>query len=170
MPVAVNVSGSSLTETRFVGRVLPLLHDRGLSPSLLTLEITEQHVIDDAGRVAEALWPLREAGVRISLDDFGTGFNSLTSLHDLVVDELKLDRSFVSALTVDARARALVRSIVTLARDLGIDTVAEGVQEHDELTILAEVGCTYAQGYLISKPVKASAIPSLTKATPPAPR
>ncbi|MCS5718125.1 bifunctional diguanylate cyclase/phosphodiesterase [Herbiconiux sp. CPCC 205763] len=165
MPVAVNVSGSSLTESGFVNQVLPLLHERGLSPALLTLEITEQHVIDDADRVASALSPLREAGVRISLDDFGTGFNSLTSLHDLVVAELKLDRSFVSALTVDARARALVRSIVSLARELGIDTVAEGVQIPEELTILAEVGCTRAQGYLISKPVPASAIPPLTETT-----
>lgn len=78
MPVAVNVSGSSLAESGFVDRVLPLLHERGLSPTLLTLEITEQHLIDDADRVAAVLTPLREAGVRISLDDFGTGFNSLT--------------------------------------------------------------------------------------------
>jgi diguanylate cyclase (GGDEF)-like protein len=156
--VAVNVSGDFLTEPGSTDRVLPLLHERGLAPSLLTLEITEQHVIDDADRVAAALEPLRAAGVRVSLDDFGTGFNSLTSLHGLDVDELKLDRSFVSALTTDARARALVRSIVGLARDLGIETVAEGVQCEEELTILAEVGCTSAQGYLISKPVPAGAI------------
>jgi EAL domain-containing protein (putative c-di-GMP-specific phosphodiesterase class I) len=156
--VAVNVSGDFLIEPGSTDRVLPLLHERGLDPSLLTLEITEQHVIDDADRVAAALAPLRAAGVRVSLDDFGTGFNSLTSLHGLDVDELKLDRSFVSALTTDARARALVRSIVGLARDLGIETVAEGVQCEEELTILAEVGCTSAQGYLISKPVPAGAI------------
>jgi diguanylate cyclase (GGDEF)-like protein len=159
--VAVNVSGDFLTAPGSAGHVLPLLAERGLPPSLLTLEITEQHVIDDPDRVAAALTPLRAAGVRISLDDFGTGFNTLTSLHDLVVDELKLDRSFVSALTTDARARALVRSIVGLARDLGIETVAEGVQCQEELTILAEVGCTSAQGYLISKPVPADAIPRL---------
>nr|WP_181035725.1 GGDEF domain-containing phosphodiesterase [Clavibacter michiganensis] len=164
MGVAVNVSGSSLNRTGFVDRVLPLLHDRGLSPALLTLEITEQQVIDDAERVGEALSPLREAGVRISLDDFGTGFNSLTSLHGLVVDELKLDRSFVSTLTADARARALVRSVVGLARELGIDTVAEGVEDNDELSFLAEIGCVYAQGYLISPPVPADAIPAFAGA------
>ncbi|MCS5721535.1 phosphodiesterase [Herbiconiux sp. CPCC 203407] len=156
--VAVNVSGDFLTEPGSIDHVLPLLHERGLHPSLLTLEITEQHVIDDPDRVAAALAPLRAAGVRVSLDDFGTGFNSLTSLHGLDVDELKLDRSFVSALTTDARARALVRSIVGLARDLGIETVAEGVQSQEELTILAGIGCTSAQGYLISRPVPADAI------------
>lgn len=163
VPVAVNVSGSSFIEPGFVDTVLPLLRDRGLAPSMLTLEITEQHVIDDADRATAALSPLREAGVRISLDDFGTGFNSLTSFHGLVVDELKLDRSFVSAVTTDIRAHALVRSIVSLAHDLGIDTVAEGVQNTDELAVLAEVGCTYAQGYLISKPVPASRIAQIVR-------
>jgi diguanylate cyclase (GGDEF)-like protein len=159
--VAINVSGGSIAEPGFVGRVLPLLHERELPPSMLTLEITEQHVIDDAEVVAAALTPLREAGVRVSLDDFGTGFNSLTSLHGLVVDELKLDRSFISTLTTDTRARALVRSIVTLASELGIDTVAEGVQSDEELRILAEMGCAYAQGYLISRAVPAAEIASL---------
>jgi diguanylate cyclase (GGDEF)-like protein len=161
MRVAVNVSSSSLMDPGFVEQVLPLLHERELSPSVLTLEITEQHVIDDAEQIALALSPLREAGVRISLDDFGTGFNTLTSLHDLAVDELKLDRSFVSALTTDYRSRAVVRSMLTLARELGIDTVAEGVQNLDALTILADAGCTFAQGYLISRPVPASAIAPL---------
>jgi diguanylate cyclase (GGDEF)-like protein len=167
LAVAVNVPGGTLAESVFIDEILPLLRERGLAPSMLTLEITEQQLLEDSGRVGAALAPLRDAGIRISFDDFGTGFNSLASLHEIVVDELKLDRSFVSPIAGDLRARALVKSVVALAADLGIETVAEGVQTPEVLAMLTELGCTYAQGFLIAEPMTADDVTALMTSRDP---
>jgi EAL domain-containing protein (putative c-di-GMP-specific phosphodiesterase class I) len=159
--VAVNITAEWLQDARAVHEVLPALGLRSLPPSTLTLEITEQSLVADPEAAWRRIEPLRSAGVRISLDDFGTGYNSLSALHDFPVDEVKIDRSFVEAVGGDARARALVRSTIALAEELGSETVAEGVETEEQRRLLAGMGCTFAQGFLISEPVPAERIDDL---------
>ncbi|MGD8194109.1 EAL domain-containing protein [Herbiconiux sp. P18] len=161
LTVAVNVSAAWIGEEAAVADVLPALARRSLPPSALTLEITEQTLVAEIDQALAALEPLRAAGVRLSLDDFGTGFNSLSALHGLAVDEIKIDRSFVSSMETDARAQSLVRATVGLARELGCDSVAEGVQEEAQRSLLRDMGCTFAQGFLIAPPLPASRIDDL---------
>jgi diguanylate cyclase (GGDEF)-like protein len=153
LAVAVNVTGDALADLKFTDAILPLLNEHALPPQSLTLEITEQQLVDNPARAMLSLAPLRAAGVRIALDDFGTGYNSMSSLHEIDIDELKIDRRFITTLTTDTRSQTLVRSIIALAHDLHVETVAEGVEDEDTLRILARMDCTYAQGYLISRPV-----------------
>ncbi|MCS5714548.1 EAL domain-containing protein [Herbiconiux sp. CPCC 205716] len=169
--VAVNITAEWLQDARAVHEVLPALGLRSLPPSTLTLEITEQSLVADPEAARRRIEPLRSAGVRISLDDFGTGYNSLIALHDVPVDEVKIDRSFVAALSDDPRARSLVRSTIALAGDLGSETVAEGVETEEHRRLLAEMGCTSVQGFLISEPVPAERIDDLlaSPGTPTAP-
>jgi EAL domain-containing protein (putative c-di-GMP-specific phosphodiesterase class I) len=159
--VAVNVTAEWLQDARAVHEVLPALGLRSLPASALTIEITEQSLVAEPEAVARRIEPLRAAGVRISLDDFGTGYNSLSVLHDFAVDEVKIDRSFVEAVGSDTRARALVRSTIALAGALGSETVAEGVETEEQRLVLIEMGCTFAQGFLISEPVPAERIDDL---------
>jgi EAL domain-containing protein (putative c-di-GMP-specific phosphodiesterase class I) len=161
LTVAVNVTADFIADPEAVAGVLPAVRARSLPPSVLTLEITEQALVADPVAALGALEPLRAEGVRVSLDDFGTGFNSLSALHGLTVDELKIDRSFVETLETDRRALSLVRATVGLARELGCDSVAEGVQNQAQATALREMGCTFAQGYLIAKPLPSRQIDDL---------
>jgi diguanylate cyclase (GGDEF)-like protein len=166
LAIAVNVTGEALADPEFSSAILPLLAEHNLVPSSLTLEITEQQVLDDPGQAMTVLGPLRRAGIRVALDDFGTGYNSLSSLHELDIDELKIDRSFITSLTTDERSRALVRSVIDLARDLDLETVAEGVENPEDLALLSRMNCTYAQGYLISRPISAADIDRLPRTLP----
>ena len=163
LAVAVNVAGETLDDARFSDALASLIRECELPPSMLTVEVTEQQLLENPTRTADILASLRELGVRTSLDDFGTGFNSLASLRELGVDELKIDRSFVHALVTDARSRALVQSVLTLAGDLGIETVAEGVETREQLDLLRDMQCTFAQGYFISRPLLPEGIDGLER-------
>ena len=121
----------------------------------LILEITEDVLMADAPRSQQVMAGLRRLGVRLSIDDYGTGYSSLSYLRALPVDELKLDRSFVSNLTSDERAAAIVRSTLQLSIDLGMRMVVEGVEDAATLTALRAWGCDYAQGYHIARPMPA---------------
>jgi EAL domain-containing protein (putative c-di-GMP-specific phosphodiesterase class I) len=123
----------------------------------LTLEITEDVLMADAARSQQVMAALRRLGVRLSIDDYGTGYSSLSYLRALPVDELKLDRSFVSHLTSDERAAAIVRSTLQLSLDLGMSMVVEGVEDAATLESLREWGCEVAQGYHIARPMPADA-------------
>ncbi|HEY7946146.1 MAG TPA: GGDEF domain-containing phosphodiesterase, partial [Acidimicrobiales bacterium] len=157
--VAVNVSALQLTQTGFPGRVGAVLLRTGLPASALCLELTESVLIDDAGSARAALTELRAQGVAVALDDFGTGYASLGYLQQYPVDELKVDRSFVSQLGPNVARGAIVRSVVDLAHSLGMSVVAEGVETLDQLVALRRMGCDTAQGYYFSEPVPA---PELT--------
>ncbi|MGH8970836.1 MAG: putative bifunctional diguanylate cyclase/phosphodiesterase [Actinomycetes bacterium] len=152
--VSVNVSTRSLRSVEFPDRVLDLIEEHGLPAELLCLEITETTIMEDPQRALEVLTRLHEAGVRLSIDDFGTGYSSLAYLKRLPLDELKVDRSFVSNLTTNDRDRVIVTSTVALGRSLGLDVVAEGVEDDDTRTALRELGCDLAQGFLWSVPVE----------------
>lgn len=153
LPVAVNVSAIDLSADGFVEDVLKIVEQGGGEPALLTFEITETALIRSPATAIAALGTLREMGIRLSIDDYGTGQSTLSYLKHLPVQELKIDRSFVTGLTASEPDAIMVRSTVDLAHQLGLKVVAEGVEDQPTLDLLREIGCDYAQGYLISRPV-----------------
>nr|WP_244962657.1 EAL domain-containing protein [Cryobacterium roopkundense] len=155
LTVAVNISASSLIDLELPDRILGLLTDRGLSPSVLMLEITEDFLMADRDRARAILVRLRAMGTRIAVDDFGSGYSSLSYLRDLPIDELKLDKSFIMSMSGNARATALVASTIDLAHSLGLRMVAEGVESGGDYAYLASRGCDVAQGLYVSGPVAA---------------
>jgi diguanylate cyclase (GGDEF)-like protein len=152
LTVSVNLSARQLIGSDLIDSVAEALDASGLPPQRLCLEITESMMLEDPDKVADTLVALRAMGVRISVDDFGTGYSSLSYLQRFAVDELKIDRSFVHDLE-HGDDDTLVRSILLLGRNLGLDVVAEGVETTAVATHLRAIGCELAQGYLFSKPV-----------------
>jgi diguanylate cyclase (GGDEF)-like protein/PAS domain S-box-containing protein len=150
--MAVNLSARQLSESDFVEVTTAALADAGVAPNRLTLEITEQAAIQDLGRTASRLESLRSAGVHVAIDDFGTGFSSLQYLSRLPVDILKIDRKFVWGLGRHAEDDVLVRSMLGLAAELGLEVIAEGVETRRQAELLLEYGCRLAQGFLFSPP------------------
>jgi diguanylate cyclase (GGDEF)-like protein len=158
IPVAVNVSTRSLLDPGFAERVLAHLAAHRTPPELLGLEITETTIMEDPDRALAVLSRLADARIRLSIDDFGTGYSSLAYLKALPVHELKIDRSFVAAMTSSERDHVLVASTVALGHRLGLDVVAEGVEDEATRDALAGLGCELAQGYLFSRPAPAEAL------------
>jgi diguanylate cyclase (GGDEF)-like protein len=156
LTVAVNISASSLVDAGLPGEVASMLAARGVPSSALQLEITEEFLMVDRDLARVILTGLREGGVNISVDDYGTGYSSLAYLRDLPIDEIKLDNSFVIPMTRDARSAALVSSTIELAHSLGLRIVAEGVETAGTYTQLTRMGCDQAQGYFMSRPVPAA--------------
>ncbi|MFC6803162.1 putative bifunctional diguanylate cyclase/phosphodiesterase [Deinococcus caeni] len=150
--VNVNVSPVQLLMPDYAERVLQTLTDLHVSPKLLTVEVTESTVMQDVELACRHLRLLREAGVRVALDDFGSGHSSLSLLTDLPLDTVKLDRSFLREGAPETARGALLRNTIRLARDLQLSTVAEGVEDEAMLALLRDLGCDYAQGYHISRP------------------
>ncbi len=159
--VAVNVSGLQLHDPGFVGQVAADLHGAGLDPAQLCLELTESTLMDDAVRVSDVLADLKDVGVDLSIDDFGTGYSSLAYLKRFPVDELKVDRSFVSNLGDDGQDQTLVAAMVAMGHALGLHVVAEGVETHAQMATLLTLGCRTAQGYLFAKPQSAEQVTTL---------
>jgi diguanylate cyclase len=152
LAVAVNLSTTNLLDLDLVSTIERLLRTHGLPPDALIVEITESALVDSA-RSRNTVAALQHLGVRISLDDYGTGWSSLARLQDVSVDELKLDRIFVERLAQDPRSVAIVRSTVALAHSLGADLVAEGVEDQATLAALRRYGCTITQGFVHSPPL-----------------
>ena len=152
--VAVNLSTTNLLDLDLVGTIERLLRTHGLPAEALIIEITESTLVDSV-RARNTVAALRGLGVRISLDDYGTGWSSLARLQDVSVDELKLDRIFVARLSHDPRSVAIVRSTVALAHSLGADLVAEGVEDEVTLNAVRRYGCTITQGFVHSPPLPA---------------
>jgi diguanylate cyclase (GGDEF)-like protein len=155
LSVAVNLSVSNLQDVALPEQVEMLLVTFGVPAAALILEITEDVLMADAARSQQVMAGLRRLGVRLSIDDYGTGYSSLSYLRALPVDELKLDRSFVTNLTSDGRAAAIVRSTLQLSRDLGMSMVVEGVEDAATLGALRLWGCDFAQGFHIARPMPA---------------
>jgi diguanylate cyclase (GGDEF)-like protein len=155
--VAVNVSAVQLHSGRLVQDVQQALAASGLAPQRLELELTESALIDGEEKVRPTLEQLRALGVRLAIDDFGTGYSSLSYLQRLPIDRLKIDRTFVTALTTaDAAERSLAAAVVRIARTLDLDTVAEGVESLEMLPRLTALGCEVVQGYAIARPMPAA--------------
>jgi diguanylate cyclase (GGDEF)-like protein len=153
LTLGVNLSARQLDDDTVVSTVARVLSESGLAPERLTLEVTESAIMDDVDRAAETLRRLRDIGVEIAIDDFGTGYSTLGTLRQLPVDTLKVDRSFVMDVAVDQAAADLTRRTLQLAADFELKTVAEGVEDAEQLHLLVELGCQCVQGYLFSRPV-----------------
>jgi len=143
-----NVSAGQFTRARPTERLVNLLQRTGCSPNMIGLEITETAILPDVQAAALEIASARELGIKVALDDFGTGHSSLTLLRSLPIDRVKIDQTFVREIGQDARATAIIRSVVTLAKDLGLEVVAEGVETPKQAQMLADLGCQFAQGYL----------------------
>jgi diguanylate cyclase (GGDEF)-like protein/PAS domain S-box-containing protein len=156
--VAVNVSPLQLKREQFADDVLQLLGETNGGPSHLELEVTESMLMADPQRAGSILSRLRDAGVTVAIDDFGTGHSSLQVLAQLPVDVLKIDRSFVSDLPTNRNHRLVVQTTITLAKSLGLKTVAEGVETQEQLDVLTALGCDTIQGYFILRPASADDI------------
>jgi diguanylate cyclase (GGDEF)-like protein/PAS domain S-box-containing protein len=151
MNLAVNVSGRQLGQgTGFVDLVKEALAESGLTPTSLTIEVTESALIDDAESALRVLHELKALGVRIAIDDFGTGYSSLIYLKRFPVDVLKVDRSFVEGLGQNTNDNAIVRSVIDLAQAFDMETVAEGIETVEQLDVLRSLGCRLGQGFLWS--------------------
>ncbi len=153
LAVSVNISAQSLLDERMEAIVASALMTSEIDPALLTLEITESTVLADGAQTHGVLHGLAELGVRLSVDDFGTGFSSLVNLRNLPVHEVKIDRSFVMDMVATRNDEVIVRSTTELARNLGLSSVAEGVETQDIAGRLADLGCDHAQGFGISRPL-----------------
>lgn len=162
--VAVNLSARQFREGDLVQEVMDALQDSGLAPSLLELEITEGTLMENTLHSKHVLEALRGLGVQIAIDDFGTGYSSLGYLKRFPLDALKIDRSFVMGLSEDDDHDTLVEAIVGLAHNLGLRTVAEGVEHESQFARLRQLGCREAQGYLLGRPMASEAIESLLRA------
>jgi EAL domain-containing protein (putative c-di-GMP-specific phosphodiesterase class I) len=161
--LAVNLSAPDILDPDLGDGILAMLAEQQVEPRTLLLEITESAVMRDPELAARHMQPLRAAGVRFSLDDFGTGHSSLSLLGRLPVDELKIDRSFISqALTGDG-AVAIVAATIALAHGMGLNVVAEGVEKAEAWNLLKQLHCDCAQGYLISPPMPAAAVPAFVR-------
>src|SRR5919205_2649897 len=150
LSLSVNLSGKQFMQPDLVGQVKQILGETGFDPRRLHLEITESSVIENTETVTEMLMQLRALGIRLSMDDFGTGYSSLSYLHRFPIHTLKIDRSFVSG---GDGENEIVRTIIMLARNMGMDIIAEGVETKEQLAYLKELKCEYGQGFLFSQPL-----------------
>ncbi len=153
--LAINASPRQLHENELVPAVLDALREGGLSPSCLTLEITEGILAEAHPHLLDQLAALKHAGVQIAVDDFGTGYSSLAYLKRFPVDTLKIDQRFAAGMRTHREDRAIVQSVISMARGLGLSTVVEGVEREDQLALLRELGCDRAQGQLFASPMPA---------------
>jgi EAL domain-containing protein (putative c-di-GMP-specific phosphodiesterase class I) len=144
-----------------VERIEGILHETGIRPGSLRLEITESTIMEQAEEAVEKLLALRRLGVKLYIDDFGTGYSSLSYLHRLPVDALKIDRSFISEMDIQDERAEIVGTIVTLARTLRMDVAAEGIETAEQVTRLRALACHYGQGYFFSEPVGRAAASGL---------
>ena len=159
--ISVNLSARQLQQDGLVRMVEDVLADTGLDPSTLTLEITESAVMNDHVTTIVRLNQLKALGVRIAVDDFGTGYSSLSYLRRFPIDVLKIDRSFVDGVADGPQKRALLRTIVDLGRTLNLETVAEGIEQPEELQQLRSLDCELGQGYYFARPLDAESVEEL---------
>ena len=155
-PVAVNVSAQQFLAPSFVEEVATTLHEFGMPPSMLELEITEEATFGDAERASLTLRALKALGVRLAIDDFGTGYSSLSYLTEFPLDTIKIDRKFVADMDTSTQHRSIVEMIVTLAHKMELTIVAEGVETEAQQDTLRSIGCTALQGFLYSRPLNPS--------------
>ena len=161
IPISVNVSSAQIEAGVVVDSVVEALRDANLPPSHIELEVTESALLDDKSHAIEVLRDLKRIGIKLALDDFGTGFSSLSYLRCLPVDVMKIDRSFILDIVENEQDRSLVRSIISMAKVLGLAVVVEGVESPAQRDLLSEMGCDLIQGFLYSEGVPAEQVPEV---------
>jgi EAL domain-containing protein (putative c-di-GMP-specific phosphodiesterase class I) len=154
LSMSINVSPKQLLQKHLLSEFLEVFDKHKILPSQIKLEITESVVVENSEYVISILKQFRAIGVRLSMDDFGTGYSSLSYLHKLPINTLKIDRSFVSQMTLEAEGEEIVKTIILLAKALKLDIVAEGIETLEQHKMLGELGCDYGQGYYFSKPLE----------------
>ncbi len=160
LSVSVNLSGKQFSQPDLIDCISQILRETGLAASSLKIEITESAIIENIDAAALMLKRIKALGIRVCLDDFGTGYSSLSYLHRFPIDTLKIDRSFVSRINLPKNVE-IVKTILTLAGNLGMDVVAEGVETREQVLQLTGLNCEYVQGYLLSKPIDGRAMRDL---------
>jgi EAL domain-containing protein (putative c-di-GMP-specific phosphodiesterase class I) len=153
MHISVNLSCRQFSQPGLVDQVACILEETGLAPENLKLEITESAIMEDAEGALSMLRRLKNKGIKLSIDDFGTGYSSLSYLQKFPVDTLKVDRSFISGMNLNEENVAIVRAVLVLAKSMGLEVVAEGVEEPEELNLLKGLDCEYVQGFYFSRPL-----------------
>lgn len=153
LSVSVNVSANQFQQGKFVNEVKRALSDSGLAPECLTLELTESTMLRNIDYSIDVMRSLQKLGVRVSIDDFGTGYSSLSYLKDLPINTLKIDRSFINNLRLDTSDIAIVKAIITMGHGLAVKVVAEGVETEEQIELLKELKCHYAQGFYLHRPL-----------------
>jgi EAL domain-containing protein (putative c-di-GMP-specific phosphodiesterase class I) len=161
--VCVNLSARQFMREGLADHVESLLQNSGTSSRQLELEMTESSLIPNMQTALEVLGGLHTLGISLTMDDFGTGYSSLSNLHSFPFDVLKIDRSFVGRMADGDQALQIVRTIIELARVLGMDVVAEGIETRDQYRLLRQMGCRYGQGYLFAKPLPAEDVTRLLR-------
>jgi EAL domain-containing protein (putative c-di-GMP-specific phosphodiesterase class I) len=156
--VTVNLSARHIQDPNIVEHVVEVLQQSGLAPRALMLEVTETALIEDRVATTSTLAALKLLGVRIAVDDFGTGYSSLSYLSTFPLDVVKIDKEFTDQLTLSPEGGAMVRAVIDLATALGLETVAEGVEQQAQVTALEHLGCGLAQGFLFGRPVPADVL------------
>jgi diguanylate cyclase (GGDEF)-like protein len=161
--LSVNITAADIVRPGFAGQFIALVTESGFDPARLTVEVTESGLIEDLGAAANLLAGLREGGLRVAIDDFGTGYSSLAYLKALPLDYLKIDKRLCEDISGSPRDRIVVRSVIDMARSLGLGVVAEGVESEEQLGLLAQEGCNLYQGFLCSEPVDSEALARLVQ-------
>jgi EAL domain-containing protein (putative c-di-GMP-specific phosphodiesterase class I) len=158
MFLSINLSGKQLLKAGVVESIQQIIEDTGLNPHQLTLEVTENKLIMDEKVVSERIATLRAMGISISVDDFGTGYSSLSNLNNFVVDEIKIDNIFAENIAPGKKNHMICSSIIHMARQLGIRTIIEGIEEANQLEVFANLGCDLGQGYYLARSMLASEV------------
>jgi EAL domain-containing protein (putative c-di-GMP-specific phosphodiesterase class I) len=161
--IAVNVSGRQLEGDELLHDIREALVTSALDPSYLTIEVTESVLMRDVDATVRRLNTIKQMGTRIAIDDFGTGYSSLAYLQQFPVDALKIDRSFIANMSRSAESGALIHTLVQLGKTLNLETVAEGIEDQEQVTTLLREDCDSGQGFLFSRPLDASAAREIFK-------
>jgi diguanylate cyclase (GGDEF)-like protein len=161
--LAVNITAADIVRPGFAAQFLTLVQESGFEPGRLTVEVTESGLIEDLAAAAALLAGLRQGGLRVAIDDFGTGYSSLAYLKALPLDYLKIDKRLVEDIAGSPRDQVVVRSVIDMARSLGLEVIGEGVESEEQLALLAREGCTLYQGFLCSPPIDAEALAALVE-------
>jgi diguanylate cyclase (GGDEF)-like protein len=161
--LAVNITAADIVRPGFALQFLQLVRESGFEPGRLTVEVTESGLIEDLAAAGKLLAGLREGGLRVAIDDFGTGYSSLAYLKALPLDYLKIDKSLCEDISGSSRDQVVVRGVIDMARSLGLEVIAEGVETEEQLALLAREGCNLYQGFLCSPPVDVEALTALMR-------
>ena len=152
--MSINISGKQFAQANLAVRVDEILRETGIDPRTLAIEITETMIMHNVEMAVATMNQLRDRGVHIHIDDFGTGYSSLSYLHRFPIDALKIDRSFVSKLSANGDNQEVILSIISLAKSMNFDVIAEGVEMEHQLSSIKDLQCGFGQGYLFSVPMK----------------
>jgi len=151
--IGINISANQLVNAEHMAQLANIFHSSRIDPACIKLEVTETVMIEELEQARQVLFTFRDQGFSVSLDDFGTGYSSLSHLQKFPVDDIKIDRSFISQMFSDNSSMQIVRAAIDLAKTLDLGVVAEGAENKEEVDQLIELGCSYCQGYYFAKPL-----------------